>query len=83
MMSKRSSDRMNGWRICLDAVRAPCSSCSARWPSSSGGVEVAVDELDRLEDAAGGFALPDLAEPAAAEPLDEPVAGDRLSSVVE
>ena len=42
------------------------------------GVEVAVDELDGLEDAAGGLALPDLAEAAGAERLDQAVAGDRF-----
>src|SRR5262249_45209868 len=44
----------------------------------AGGGEVAEDELDGLEEAAGGLALPDLAEAAAAEALDEPVFGDRL-----
>src|SRR5262249_45219075 len=41
-------------------------------------VEVAVDELDRLEQAAGRFALPGLAEAAAAQGFDQAVAGDRL-----
>ena len=41
-------------------------------------VQVAVDELDGLVDAAGRHALPHLAEPAGAEGLDQPVAGDRL-----
>ena len=41
-------------------------------------VEVAVDELDGLEEAAGGLALPDFAEAAAAERFDQAVAGDRL-----
>src|SRR5207249_1563756 len=40
--------------------------------------EIAVDELDGLEETAGGLALPDLAEAAAAERFQEPVAGDRL-----
>jgi hypothetical protein len=40
------------------------------------GVEVAEDEFDGLEEAAGGLALPDLAEAAAAEGADEAVAGD-------
>jgi hypothetical protein len=38
------------------------------------GAEVAVDDLDGLEDAAGGFALPDFAEPARPEPFEEPIA---------
>src|SRR5262249_15198264 len=42
-------------------------------------LEVAVDELDGLEQAAGGFGLPDLAKAAAAQALEEPVAGDGLS----
>src|SRR5262249_25735316 len=42
------------------------------------GVEVAEDELDGLEQAAGRLALPRLAEPPAAQRLDEAVAGDRL-----
>src|SRR5204862_990751 len=42
------------------------------------GVEVSEDELAGLEDAAGSFAFPRLAEAAAAELLDEAVAGDRL-----
>ena len=41
-------------------------------------VGVAADELDGLEKAAGGLAFPDLAEAAAAQRLDEPVAGDRF-----
>ena len=44
----------------------------------AGGVEVAVDELDGLEQAAGGLGFPDFAEAAAAQPLDQPVAGDRF-----
>src|SRR5262249_2972921 len=43
-----------------------------------GGFQVAVDELDRLEQAAGGFGLPDLPEAAPAQALDQPVAGERL-----
>ena len=39
-------------------------------------LEVAEDELDGLEEAAGGLALPDLAEAAAAQRLDEAVARD-------
>ncbi len=42
------------------------------------GVGVAADELDGLIEAAGGLALPNLAEAAAAERLDQPVAGQRL-----
>src|SRR5207248_3741131 len=38
------------------------------------GVEVAVDEFDRLEQAARRFRLPDFAEAAAAQALDEPIA---------
>ena len=41
-------------------------------------VEVAVDELDGLEQAAGRLALPDLAEAAAAERFDQAIAGNRL-----
>src|SRR5581483_7499824 len=40
--------------------------------------EVAEDELDGLVQTAGGFGLPDLAEAAAAEALDELVARNRL-----
>ncbi len=42
------------------------------------GVEVAEDELDGFEESAGGLALPDLAEAAAAERFDQAVAGDRF-----
>src|SRR5205807_1356947 len=42
------------------------------------GVEVAVDELDGLEQAAGRLALPDLAEAAVANRFNEPVALQRL-----
>src|SRR3954453_21795614 len=41
-------------------------------------VQVAVDELDRLEEPAGRRPLPDLAEAAVADRLDEAVAGDGL-----
>src|SRR5439155_21882470 len=41
-------------------------------------VEVAENELDGLGQAAGGLALPDLAEAAAAQRLQEAVTGDRL-----
>src|SRR5262245_2977679 len=41
-------------------------------------VEIAEDELDGLEEPARGLALPDLAEAAAAERLDETVPGDWL-----
>ncbi|MBN9121431.1 MAG: hypothetical protein J0I06_20145 [Planctomycetes bacterium] len=40
-------------------------------------VEVAEDELGRLEQPAGGLDLPDLAEPAPTEALDQPVALQR------
>ena len=40
------------------------------------GPQVAVDDLDGFEDAAGGFAPPDLSEPAGAESVEEAVAGD-------
>src|SRR6185369_16345725 len=40
------------------------------------GVEAAEDELDGLLETAGGLALPDFAEPAAAERLDEAITGD-------
>ena len=42
--------------------------------------QVAVDDLDRLEQPAGRLGLPDFAVPAAAEPFQEPVAGDRFSA---
>ena len=42
-------------------------------------IEVAVNELDGLEDAAGGFAFPNFAEAAGAQEFEETVAGDRLS----
>ena len=42
------------------------------------GIQVAVDEFDRLQDAAGRDALPDLAEAARAERFDEAVAGQRF-----
>ena len=45
--------------------------------------QVAVDELDGLVQAARGLGLPDLAEAAAAEPLDEAVAGDGLGVGVD
>jgi hypothetical protein len=48
----------------------------------AGGLEVAEDELDGLVQAAGGLALPDLAE-AAADAFDEPVARGRLGSGFE
>src|SRR5207248_1177262 len=41
-------------------------------------VEVAEDEFNSLEEAAGGLAFPGLAEAAAAEGLDQAIAGDRL-----
>ena len=41
-------------------------------------LKVAVDELDRLEGAAGSLALPDLAEATAAQELHEPIPGYRL-----
>jgi len=42
------------------------------------GIEIAVDELDRLEQAARCFAFPDFAKAAAAQGLDEAVARDRF-----
>ena len=41
-------------------------------------VEVAVDELDGLVDAAGSFAFPDFAETARTQRFDQAVAGDRF-----
>src|SRR5262245_29351737 len=41
-------------------------------------VDIAVDQLDRFEDAAGRFALPHLAEPAAAERLQQAIARNRF-----
>ena len=52
------------------------SSSSARVAVVVQAVEVAVDELDGLEDAAGGFALPDFAEAAGAERFDQPIAAN-------
>jgi hypothetical protein len=49
----------------------------------AGGAEVAEDELDGLVQAAGGLALPDLAKAAAADPLQEAVAGDRFGVVFD
>ena len=82
-MSNRSSERMNGWRIDLTRFERLQLLLGGLCRPRRAVVEVAVDELDGLEEAAGGFALPDLAEAAAAEPLDEPVAGDRLGLIVE
>ena len=42
-------------------------------------VEVAVDKLDGLEDAAGGLALPDFAEAAVAQQFQQAIARNRLS----
>ncbi len=42
------------------------------------GIEVAVDKLDGLEQAAWSFALPDLAEAAAAQRFDQAIAWNRL-----
>src|SRR5206468_2917105 len=42
------------------------------------GVEVAVDELDRLENVTRSDALPDFAEAAGTEGADKAVAGDRF-----
>ncbi len=47
---------------------------------TAAGVGVAADELDGLVEAAGGLALPDLTEAAAAQRLQEPVAGERLGA---
>ena len=41
-------------------------------------VEVAENELDGLEQPAGGFTLPDFPEPAPAERLDQAIARQRL-----
>jgi hypothetical protein len=38
------------------------------------------DELDGLEDSAGGLALPDFAEAALSERLDEAISGDGLGT---
>src|SRR5687768_7432998 len=43
-------------------------------------LEIAEHELDGFEETAGGLGFPDLAEAAAAQPLDELVAGDRLGA---
>ena len=69
--------RTNGWRTSLTRSQGLAA------PARPGAVavervEVAVDELDGLEQAAGGLALPDFAEAAAAERLDEAVAGNRF-----
>src|SRR5207245_2747235 len=42
-------------------------------------VEVAVNELDRLEHASRGFAFPNFAEASATEAVDQAIAGDRLN----
>src|SRR5262245_29283736 len=41
-------------------------------------VQVAIDELDRLEDAAWGLALPDFAEASLAQRLEQPIAANRF-----
>ena len=45
-----------------------------------GRLQIAVDELDGLEQAAGGLGFPDFAEAAAAKPFDQLVAGNGLGS---
>src|SRR5437660_12665709 len=47
------------------------------------GLQIAVDELDGLEEAAGRFRLPDLAKAAAAEPLNKPIARNRFSVTLD
>ena len=54
------------------------SSCSAGRLSSSRRVEVAEDELHRLEQPARRLDLPDLAETAAAQALDQPIPAKRV-----
>src|SRR5262249_36750120 len=49
----------------------------------AGGIEFAVDELDRLEEPAGGLGLPDFAEAAAAEPFDQPITRNRLGVALD
>src|SRR5713226_1780918 len=49
----------------------------------AGSLEVAINELDGLEQSAGGFALPYFAKAAAANALDELVTRDRLCSAFE
>jgi len=49
----------------------------------AGAAEVAENEFDGFMDAAGRLGLPDFAEAAAAQPLDEAVAGDRFGHVLD
>src|SRR5208283_1793923 len=49
----------------------------------AGGLQVSEDELDRLEEPAGRFDLPDLAEPASAQALAELVSGDGLGLALD
>src|SRR5262245_51286678 len=43
-----------------------------------GGFQVAIDEFDGLEEAAWGFRLPDFAESASTQALNQPIAGKGL-----
>src|SRR5262249_49093319 len=61
-------DAIERLELLLDGRLAPFSRAAER----------AMDELDGLEDATGGFDLPDFAETAGAEALDELVARNRL-----
>ena len=76
-ISMRSSESTNGWRTSLTR----CSALQFLLGADAfdvQGIEVAVDELDGLEQAAGCLALPDFAEAAAAQRLDQAVAGNRF-----
>src|SRR5713226_8190960 len=49
----------------------------------AGGLQVSIDEFDRLEQTTGGLTLPNLAKATAAQALDELVTGDRLCAAFE
>src|SRR6185437_11964218 len=49
----------------------------------AGSAEIAENELDRFEQTAGRFALPDIAEAAAADALNEPVSGNRFGLIFD
>ena len=61
-----------GWRMLRMTSSARCSGPAC--------VGVEADELQRDADAAGRVGLPDLAEPALAQPADQPVAGNGLGA---
>ena len=75
--SMRSSEQTKGWRTSLMRCEGVLFLLGANAVHVEG-IEVAVDELDGLVQAAGSFALPDFAEAAAAQRLDQAIAGNRL-----